>query len=380
MRKTFQYRIYPTRAQETVLEKTLEECRWLYNHCLAERKNSWEEKQQSISKNAQHASLPGLKTERTSLSSVHSQVLQNVVVRVDLAFQHFFRRVKNREKPGYPRFRGYGRYDSITYPQYEKSCRLDGDHLHLSKIGAVKIVLHRSLEGTPKTVSIKRSSTGKWYVSFSCEWEPTALSKNDQSVGIDVGLSTFATLSNGEKIDNPRFFKREEKALAKAQRRLSKAEKGSRERKRRRKVVARVHERTRFKRKNFAHQESRRIVNRFGTICVEDLSVKRMIENGHRTRSKSIADAAWSDFLQMIGVKAEWAGRQFVKINPAYTSQDCSTCGQRQEIDLSVRIYNCPRCQVVLDRDLNAALNILRVGLHSLGIQSVEAPVFLRGE
>src|SRR5579859_5574170 len=175
MRKTFLYRIYPTKAQATKLRHQLDECRWLYNHLLEQRKLYWEEWGVSVSLYDQHPYLPYLKAERPTLATVNSQVLQNVAVRLDLAFQAFFRRVKAGENPGYPRFRGVGRYDSLTFPQYgPKGCvRLEGTHLNLSKIGAVQVVLHRPLEGIPKTVTIRQSRTGKWYAALACEWEPT---------------------------------------------------------------------------------------------------------------------------------------------------------------------------------------------------------------
>lgn len=341
----------------------LEECRWLFNHSLAERKDAWEKEQKSLSLYDQHASLPYLKKQRPSLSGVHSQVLQNVAVRIDLAFKAFFRRVKAGEKSGYPRFRGKNRYDSFTFPQSGYS--LNDNMLRLSKIGLVKVVLHRPLEGQVKTCTIKLSTTGKWYVMFSCEWEPTPLPENNQVVGIDVGLHSFATLSNGKQIENPRFFRQEENALAKTQRKLSKTEKGTPERKKRRKVVARVHERIAWRRQNFIHQHSRKIVNRFGIIAVEDLHVNRMLHN--HCLAKSISDAAWSGFFQLLSYKAACASRGFVAVNPAYTSQDCSSCGHRQKMPLSERVFNCPCCGTVLDRDHNAALNILRLGMQSLG-------------
>lgn len=364
MRKTFKYRIYPTKKQDRIMRQWLEECRWLFNHFLAERKNAWEQEQKSLSLYEQQASLPTLKKQRPSLASVHSQVLQNVAVRIDLAFKAFFRRVKAGEKPGYPRFRGKGRYDSFTFPQSGFS--LNGNILRLSKIGNVKVVLHRPVEGNIKTCTIKRSSTDKWYVMFSCEWEPTPLPENNEAVGIDVGLHSFATLSTGEHIENPRFFRQEEKALAKAQRKLSKAEKGTLERKKRRKVVARIHERIAWKRQDFIHQHSRRIINRFGIIAVEDIHVNRMLHN--HCLAKSISDAAWSGFFQLLAQKAAWAARQFVAVNPAYTSQTCSSCGHRQKMPLSERVFKCPCCGLELDRDHNAAVNILGLGLQSLGI------------
>jgi putative transposase len=352
----------------------LEECRWLYNHLLEQRKVYWEEGGVAVSMYAQHQYIPYAKKERPALRQVHSQVLQNVSQRIDLAFQHFFRRVKAGEAPGYPRFRGKGRYKSMCYPQYGNGANLTDTTLHLSRVGPVNVVLHRPLEGTPKTVCIRRSSTGKWYASFSCEWEPDPLPPSSEQVGIDVGLKTFATLSTGEDIPNPRFFRSDKKALAKAQRALAREvdahkEKGTPQRTRRRKVVARVHERTRWRRDDFSHQHSRRVVNCFGLIAVEDLEINRMLHN--HCLAKSISDAAWGGFLMLLGIKAAWAGtRTFVKINPAYTSQTCSACGHRlatnDRLILSDRMFDCPCCGIHIDRDLNASVNILRLGQQSL--------------
>jgi putative transposase len=240
--------------------------------------------------------------------------------------------------------------------------------VRLHGVGQVKIILHRPLEGTPKTATIRRSSTGKWYVCFSCECaEPAPLPEVGQPVGIDVGLKTFATLSDGQEIANPRFFRGEEHALAKVQRRLSKEDQGTSERLKRRRVVARVHERIAWRRSDFAHQHSRRIVDTHDLIAVEDLSVNRMTHN--HCLAKSISDAAWRQFASLLSYKAAWAGRKYIAVNPAYTSQDCSSCGHRQPLslaDLANRIYTCPCCGIVLDRDFNASLNILRLGQQSL--------------
>jgi putative transposase len=377
MRKMFQYRIYPTKKQVHKLNETLEECRWLYNHLLEKRKESYEQEGISLSLYQQQETFSILKQECPTLKEVHSQVLQNVAVRVDLAMQAFFRRCKEHaEKPGFPRFKGYGRYDSFTFPQSGFSITHD-TRVVLSKIGALKMVYHRPIKGKIKTCTIQRSSTGKWYVSFSVECEPERLPDTPEQVGIDVGLKTFATLSTAEEIANPRFFRKEEKALAKVQRKHSKLAKGTPERRKHRKIVARMHERIAWRRENFTHQESRRIVDCFGVICVEDLQVNRMTHT--HCLAKSIADASWSAFFSQLAAKAEEAGRKFVKVNPAYTSQTCNRCGHRQKMPLDVRIFNCPCCHIQLDRDLNAAINIRAVGLHSLGL-SVEAPGFSHGE
>jgi putative transposase len=258
MLKSFRYRLYPTKSQARRLNAQLEECRWLYNHFLKERKEQWHKHKKAINYHMQATSLPPLKAQRPSLANVHSQVLQNVAVRIDLAFHAFFRRLKAGEKSGYPRFRGYGRYDSMTFPQVPSGCERRGGFLRLSQIGAVKIVWHRQLEGKPKTCTIRRCSSGKWYACFSCQVEqPKPLKRSKEQTGIDVGLHSFATLSTGEAIDNPRFFRADEKALAKAQRRLSKETKGTPGRAQRRKPVARIHERIACRRLDFAHQTAR---------------------------------------------------------------------------------------------------------------------------
>jgi putative transposase len=377
MRKTFQYRIYPTKKQETRLNETLEECRWLYNHLLQRRKEVYEQEGLSLSLYQQQATLPLLKQERPSLATVHSQVLQNVAVRLDLAMKAFFRRVKEHaQDPGFPRFKGQNRYDSLTYPQSGFKMDEQGKW-YASGIGHLKIVLHRPIRGKIKTLTIHRSSTDKWYASFAVECDPQRLPQVPTQVGIDVGLKTFATLSDSTEIDNPRFFRKEEKSLAKVQRKHCKLAKGSPQRRKHRKAVARVHERITFRRDNFTHQESRKIVNTFGVICVEDLHVNRMTHN--HCLAKSIHDASWSEFFRKLSCKAEEAGRTYVAVNPAYSSQTCSRCGHRQTMPLSERTFHCPCCLLICDRDLNAALNILAVGLHSLGL-SLEAPCLLTGE
>ena len=366
MRKTFKYRLYPTRKQETLLNQQLEECRWLYNHFLEHRKNSWEWYGAGLSLYDQIGTLPSLKRERTSLETIYSQTLQNVAVRIDLAFQAFFRRVKTGENPGYPRFKGKGQYSSITYPQWTSGCDLTGNGLRLSKIGVVPIVLHRQVPGKIKTCTVLRSSTGKWWVTLSCENVPEkSLPANPLPVGIDVGIKTFAALSDGTEIQNPTFLKKSAKRIAQAQRKLALQKNGSPEREKAKKIVANVHERVAFKRTDFAHQESRKIVNQYGRIFVEDITVNEM--NSHRCLNRSIRDVAWSQFFVFLSYKAESAGREFRKVNPAYTSQDCSSCGHRQKMPLSERTYSCPCCGMKKDRDHNASLNILRLGLKSSG-------------
>jgi putative transposase len=372
MQKQFKYRIYPTKKQTRLLNETLEECRWLYNHLLEQRCTVYEQEGKELSCFEQQRTYAALKEQRSSLSMVHSQVLQNVAIRIDMVFKPFVRRCKQGENPGAPRFKGQGRYDSITYPQVPNGCQIKDGKLFLSKIGYVKIELHRPLSGTPRACTISRSATGKWYACFATECGPEPLPANPEHVGLDVGLKTFTTLSNQEEVENPQFFQMEQQALAKAQRQLSSAEKDTKRHHKKRKVVARVRERTKWRRQNFTHQHSRSIVNRFGVICIEDVRANQMPH--HTCWIKRIADVAWSMFFAQLKAKAAEAERRLIKVSPAYIAQTCSACGHRQKKPPAEYTLECPCCHLRIDRDLNAALNILALGLQSLGNHSLEAP------
>jgi len=381
----YRYRIYPTKAQVSVLEETFATCRLVYNSLVHERTVLYETTGKSPGYFEQKRAIAAWKPNRPELKTVHCHVLQNVSKRVDLAFQAFFCRVKAGEEPGYPRLKGKGQYDSITYPG--SGFGIVQGRLRLSKIGDLAIHLHRTIEGVIKTCTVRRTATGKWFVCFSCEVEPEPLEPSAEEVGIDVGLKVFAALSNGEFIENPRFFRRDEKALAKAQRKFDKVKNKHRTKARRKakKVVSRIHERIATRRHDFVHQTARRLVNRFGVIAVEALQVENMIRspkakpdpenpgqflpNGAAAKSglnKSIADASWSMFRSVLTSKAENAGRQVIAISPAYTSQMCSGCGNIQKKTLAVRVHKCLDCGLVLDRDTNAAINIKAVGQYSL--------------
>jgi putative transposase len=407
--KTFQDRLYPTKQQQRLLARQLEECRWLWNTLLAERKQAWEERHETVGYSDQQNALPALKTSvRPTLQEVHSPVEQDVARRLPRAFDTFFRRLKAGETPGYPRYCGAGRYDSLTVPQVSSSCALDAteQRLVVSKVGRIKVLLHRSREGTPKTATIRRTATGNWFVSVSCEWEPTPSPPVHRDMSLDVGLTVFAMPTEGHPVEHPRFFHTEEQALAKAQRkhqgaldarqavrvtlteRIAQArpdlgarqvwqqvsrdadERTARRERLRRRVVAPTHERIRWRRCDFAHQGSRRLVNRFDFLAVEELSVRRMMAN--HTVAKSIHDAVWTQFAAPLACKAAWVGRRMVAVDPAYTSQDCSGCGYRAtDLTLADRICACAHCGLVMDRDRRAAWNILARGktLVALGRQ-----------
>lgn len=373
--KTFKYRLQPSKNQRTKLIRTLELCRWVYNETLATRKNSWEQDHKSLSVYDTNQLLTRWKREHPELKTVHSQVLQNVQERVDLAFKAFFRRAKAGEKPGYPRFRGYGWYNSFTFKQ--SGFELCDQDLFLSKIGSVKMILHRPIVGRIKTLTLQRDAVGNWYACFACEVEGEPLPCSDLAVGIDMGLKSFAKFSNGDEIDNPRFSRLDERELAKAQRKLSKAPKGTSERAQRRRAVQHIHQRIANRRRDFAHQKSHELVNSFGFMAFEDLQIKNMLRN--HCLAKSISDAAWNQLVRYTTYKAESAGRCVVLVDPRNTSQICSRCGTMVEKSLSVRVHECPVCGLIMDRDQNAARNILRLGLESLGL-APEAPRFSGGE
>jgi len=371
-KKTYKYRLYPTKAQQTEMQKTLDACRWVYNKTLEVRKTAWKERKENVSYYDTVKMLPEWKQDNPSLTCVYAQSLGEVCRRVDLAFKAFFRRCKNKKNPGYPRFKSFDRYDSFTYPQ--NGFMLLKKQLKLFKIGLVKIRKHRDIDGKIKTLTIRRTATSKWYAYFSCEVEPKPLPKVSPIAGIDVGLESFATFSNGEKIENPRFFKKNEKSLAKAQRKLFKQKKGSSERKKAKKVVAHIHEKIVNKRRDFAHKASRAIVNNYQVIAFEKLNIKQMRENGFKNIRKSIGDVAWNRFMEFTHYKAVEAGREFVQVDPRNTTKMCSRCRQLVEKKLSDRIHKCPYCGLTLDRDINAAINILARGLSCLDLV-LEAPV-----
>ena len=309
MRKTFKYRIYLTNGQCRILSRQLEECRWVYNQVREAHECAYEN---NLTCNRYDLInlLPDWKKSRPSLKLVHSQVLQNIAIRLDLAFQAFFRRLKeDAQDPGYPCYKKFNRYRSITYPQYGNGVEIRGTDLLLSKIGRVKVVWHRPVEGLIKTVSLKRSQTDKWYVTFSVEVVPKRLPPTEHVVGVDLGLSSFLTTSDGEKVENPRFFRRDEADLKRVQKRKDAAKNTHKweENRQWKKALARIHERIRFRREDFAHQRSRKLINSFQIIAFEDLEVQQMGRS--RGMRKSIADAAWTQLIEYTSTKAEEAGR-----------------------------------------------------------------------
>jgi putative transposase len=364
MRKTFKFRLNPVRHQRTLLDSSLELCRWVYNETLAIRKNAWQQDQKSVSLYDTNKLLTGWKQEKPELSQAHSQVLQNVQERVDLAYQAFFRRVKAGENPGYPRFRGYGRYSSFTFKQSGFSLQDHG--LLLSKIGLIKIIQHRPMEGEIKTLTLQRDAVGNWYAHFSCEIEPKPLPPTDKVVGIDLGLTTFAVFSDGKEIKRQRWMKQDSKDVARLQRKKEILAKGSAERQKVVHALQHAYQRQTNRRNNFAHQESRKLVNAYQFIAFEALDIQDMQSNGNKIINQGIADVAWGRFVQFTVYKAECAGRGVALVDPKNTTQMCSACGEIVPKNLYIRVHECPHCGLKLSRDRNAALNILARGLAGL--------------
>lgn len=366
MLKTYQYRLYPTKSQARLFESTLETCRRFYNDCLAERKEAYEQEKRTVSKFAQLRRVKTLKRTNPYAATVHSHILQVVVSDLDKAFQAFFRRVKAGEKPGYPRFKGRNRFDSFGFKEYGNGFRLDGRRLKLSGIGRVAVRWHRDLEGQIKTARVIRKA-GHWYVSFACEVEqPEPLPSTGQSVGVDVGVASLVTLSDGTKVDNPKWYRASQAKLRIAQRRVARRKKGGKNRRKAVLQLQRLHVHTQNQRRDFLNKLAHGLVQANDVIAVEDLQIQNMVRNKHL--SKSILDSGWGYFRQRLAAKAVEAGRVVVAVNPAYTSKTCSGCGTVFEhLTLSDRWVECA-CGLSLDRDHNAALNIQRAGHVRLGI------------
>lgn len=372
MRRAFKYRVYPTRVQITKLELWLNLCRELYNAAIQERRDHWNGARISVNLYDQSKQLPAIKKDRTEFAEIYAQVLQQTLHRVDLAFQHFFRRVKNGEKSGYPRFKGTNRYESLTWPQ-DIGFRLVGTKkLKLSGIGEIRIKLHRCVEGKPKTCTLKREM-GRWFAILSCDAVPAHIyPEATAEVGIDMGLESFAVLSTGEKVQNPRWYRKIETKLKDVQRKLSKKKLNSKRYIKMKTSLVKLHLKAVNQRNDFQHKLAHRIVSENNIIAVENLTVNEITKKSSTGLAKSIQDAAWSRFLSILDVKAEEAARRFVRVPPRGTSSTCSRCGAVKQKMLLERLHNCP-CGLVLDRDVNASLNILRLG-RSLQISS-EKPV-----
>ena len=362
MKKTYKYRLLGSKLSFFNADGWLMLCQRLYNVALEQRISIYRQNKGSISCYSQVNQLPELRASFPEYRDVGSQVLQDVLERLDKAYKAFFRRVKNGSgKAGFPRFKGRDRYDSYTLKQ--TGWKLDGRYLSIRNVGRFKLRLSRPVEGDIKTVTIRRESTGKWYVCFSCDKVPEhKLEPSDKAIGIDVGIKSFCVDSDGNKVDSPAYLRHSERLLRIRQRVLSRRVKGSHSRRKARKLVAKSHEKVTNQRNDFLHKVANQYIANNGVICVEDLNVSGMVKNHHL--AKSISDAGWGKFFELLFYKAEEAGRVVIKV-PRFepTSKTCSQCGAiNQELKLSDRQWVCKSCGVLHDRDYNAAKNIRGVG------------------
>ena len=356
MRKTFLYEARVSHKTAVNANGWLETCRTLYNIALDQRRSAYRLHRATVTCFDQCNQLPDLKKEFPEFKAVGSQVLQDVLERLDKAYKAFFRRVKQKgEKAGFPRFKGKDRYDSFTLKQ--AGWKREGRYLTITRIGRFKLFLSRPIEGDIKTITVRKTASGKWLIAFSCDnVMPKTAPFSDKTVGIDVGIKSFAVDSDGGVVDNPKFFRKSEKLLRRRQRALARKKPGSDRRAKACVLVAKVHQKISNQRRDFLHKTANRYIQNYNTIKVESLKINNLVRNRHL--SKSISDASWGTFFELLSCKAGEAGRTVLKVNPKDTSQLCSGCGERVPKELSDRTHCCPKCGLILDRDLNAALNI----------------------
>lgn len=359
MRKSFLFRAIINNQTEDNCNRWLDICHDVYNSALNQRIDRFKETGKSLSCYDQSKQLPSIKKKFPEIKTVNSQTLQDVLERLDKTYKAFFRRVKNGENPGFPRYKNSNSYNSFTLKQ--TGYKLEGRYLYITNVGRFKLFLSRPIEGIIKTVTIRRMPTGKWFVAFSCDNVPAKQFPNtNKEVGIDVGIKSFCVDSEGGIVDNPKFLRESEKLLRRRYRKLSRRKKGSKRRNKARILVAIAHEKIVNQRKNFLHKVANKYIENFQTIYIEDLKIQNMVKNRHL--SKSISDSSWGTFFQFLSYKVENTGRKVVKVNPNGTSQRCSQCGEKVQKSLAVRIHCCPSCGLKIDRDLNASINLLHDG------------------
>ncbi|MGJ5634868.1 RNA-guided endonuclease InsQ/TnpB family protein [Nostoc sp. CALU 1950] len=387
MRTSYQYRLKPTKEQALHIDKTLDMLRYQYNYQLAQRFDWYEQNRCFIdrcslvvchipelkdkpNRFSQQATLTQLKKDRPWYKSIHSQVLQEVPKKVEIAFDRWLKGNANGKRSGKPRFKGKGQYKTFTYPQFKKE-HFQNDKIILSKIGAVKVILHRQIpEGFDiKTVAVTKKADG-YYVTLSLEDKTVPTVKPDfdtnNIVGIDVGLIDFYVASDNTRIAAPKYLRKAEQRLKSAQRRVSRRKKGSNRRKKAIRKLGIQHKKVADTRKDFHFKSANNLLKKYDVIAVEKLNIKGLAKS---RLAKSVNDAGWGQFISILTVKAENAGLKVIAVNPNGTSQECSNCGTKVIKPLSERTHNCPNCKVSLCRDLNASLVIKARGTHALKAQ-----------
>lgn len=356
----YKYRFYPNKEQVEILNTTLDLCRNLYNAALQQRIYA-HRAGKKVHYLTQQNELPKLKKEMTEYQSVYSQVLVEAIRRLDGTYREFFKRVKRKRKgenikAGFPRFKPEQRYNSFTYTQLGFKL-LPNEHIHLSKIGELRVFRHRAPLGKVKTVTVKRDKVGDWFITVNTEMPDIAQKVVKTAIGIDLGLNDLVTLSSGETISTPKFLRETEGKINRAYRVFSRRVKGSRNREKARIRLAKLHRKVNRQRDDFLHKTSLWLVKKADLLVFEDLKVATMMRN-HKV-AKSIGDASWSQLVQYVSYKAEYAGKRVELVDPRGTTQTCSRCGTTVRKSLCERMHECPNCGLLLSRDFNAAINIL---------------------
>jgi putative transposase len=378
MWRTYRYRLYPNKRQRELIEQNIDACRFIYNWALEHKKRTYEDEKKSLSWFDLNNMLRELKTEEPWLKDSYSQSLQMAIRRVDLAFKHFYRRVKDGEKPGFPKFKSKRNLSqSFDIPQFFV-VEFSKKRVKIPKIGYIKTVFHREYTGKAKQAVIKVEKSGRVFINIFVELnielpEPHKANR-ENTVGLDLGIASYAISSNGEKIDNPKHLEDSLQRLIVLQQRLSRKKKGSKNHEKARLQVAKLHDRIKNQRRDFQHKLSTRMVCENQGIVVESLNVSGMIRN--RRLSRRIADAGWAAFIMMLDYKCRCDGVAFIRVGRFEpTSKLCNKCGSKNvNLALSDRKWTCPTCKTTHDRDQNAALNIKRLGL------GIDTPRELGGE